>query len=261
MKIDVHTHAFHPKVASKVIERLHLHYGVDSVGNGTAEDLLLRIKNADLDKAVVHTAATDATQVVPANNWAIQLQSMHPEIIAFGSMHVDFDSMESELDRIQAKGIKGLKFHNDFQGVRMDDPRFHELIEIVDDRFILMFHIGATRPPEENPSCPVKMARLRAMFPKARMIAAHMGGFRYWDLACEYLAGLDIFVDTSSTLPYLSKEQFLAFFNKHDSEKMLFGSDYPIFDPLDDLHLLRDKVGLTEGAIGDLLTNASHLFP
>ncbi|WP_147821328.1 amidohydrolase family protein [Salidesulfovibrio onnuriiensis] len=260
MRFDVHTHSFHPKVAAKVIESLYDHYGIQSVGTGMTDDLLARIKTAGLDRAVVHSAATDPSQVIPANNWAIQLQQTHPELIAFGSMHVDFENIEAELDRIAAKGIKGLKFHNDFQGFRMDDPRFHSLMEIIGDRFVLMFHVGSSLPPEENPSCPVKMARLAELFPKATMIAAHMGGYRYWDLACEYLAGIDVYVDTSSSLPFLSREQFLRFYNKHDRQKILFGSDYPIFDPEDTLNLLREKIGLDHEQIEELLTNANRLF-
>ena len=33
MFLDVHTHAFHPKIASKVITKLEDHYGIEPVGN------------------------------------------------------------------------------------------------------------------------------------------------------------------------------------------------------------------------------------
>ncbi len=260
MRFDVHTHAFHPKVASKVIDSLYSHYGIHPVGVGTIEDLLPHIRTAGLDRAVVHSAATDPSQVIPVNNWAIHLQKTYPEIIAFGSMHVEFGNIEAELDRIETQGIKGLKFHNDFQGFRMDDPRFYNLMEIIGDRFILMFHVGSSLPPEENPSCPVKMAKLEEMFPQSTMIAAHMGGYRYWDLACDNLAGTDIYVDTSSSLPFISKEQFMHFYDKHDKKKILFGSDYPIFDPKDTLDLLKVKIGLKDGQVEELLTNATRLF-
>lgn len=260
MKIDVHTHAFHPKVANKVTAHLHSSYGVQCVGKGVVDDLLPRIRNAGLSKAVVHTAALDPSQVVPANNWAIHLQNTYPELIAFGSMHVGFDKIEAELERLENCGIMGLKFHHDFQGFRMDDPLFHRLMEIMADRFILMLHVGGIRPPHENPSCPEKVAKLQTLFPESTIIAAHMGSFRYWEMACECLAGSDVLVDTSSTLPYLSKEQFFTFYNRHAPERVLFGSDYPISDPQEDILLLKEKMGFDGARVEALLNNASRLF-
>ena len=39
MYIDIHTHAFHPKIAHKVLAQLDDHYGIKPVGTGLAEDL------------------------------------------------------------------------------------------------------------------------------------------------------------------------------------------------------------------------------
>ena len=74
MRYDVHTHAFHPKVATRVVEQLARHYDVTPVGDGTLDDLSARVAAAGLDRFVVHTAATDPAQVIPANNWAIEIQ-------------------------------------------------------------------------------------------------------------------------------------------------------------------------------------------
>ena len=80
MRIDIHCHAFHPKIADKVTAQLDEHYGIRPVGTGTCEDLLARARRAGLDKVVVLGAATDPSQVIPANNWAIGLQREHPEV-------------------------------------------------------------------------------------------------------------------------------------------------------------------------------------
>ncbi|MFA7166128.1 MAG: amidohydrolase, partial [Desulfoplanes sp.] len=56
MHIDIHTHAFHPKIAHKVLEQLQNHYAIAPVGTGTVEDLLPRLKKAGIDRAVVHSA-------------------------------------------------------------------------------------------------------------------------------------------------------------------------------------------------------------
>ncbi|KAB1443718.1 amidohydrolase family protein [Pseudodesulfovibrio senegalensis] len=261
MRIDVHTHAFHPKIAPRVAEYLLQTHGIAVRGKGTVEELLLRMEVCDLDRAVVHTSATTGAQVIPANNWTISLQADHPQLIAFGSVHPDFDRNEEELNRLERKGIRGLKFHPDFQNVSMDDPRLFELMEMAGDRFIMMFHLGGDLPIEHNPSNPMKMAALRRMFPKPTMIAAHLGGIRRWTEALEHIAGLNIHVDTSSTLQHISGKMFRDFINRHDRQQVLFGSDYPIFDPQEEMALLRDKAKLSEARIEQMLGAATVLFP
>ena len=148
MRIDVHTHAFHPKIAQKVLDQLSDHYGITPVGDGTVDDLLARAAHADLEKVMLHTAATDPSQVVPANNWAIELTRKHPEVVAFGSLHPDYQDNEREIERLTKAGITGLKFHPDFQGFFLDSPAFYQLMEMVPKRFTLMIHVGDDLPHE-----------------------------------------------------------------------------------------------------------------
>ena len=85
MYIDIHTHAFHPKIAHKAVEHLNDHYDVACAGTGTIVDLLQRERKAGLDRCVVLCAATAPAQVIPANSYAISLQRAYPDqVIAFG---------------------------------------------------------------------------------------------------------------------------------------------------------------------------------
>lgn len=260
MRYDVHTHAFHPKVTTRVLSHLNAHYGIGPIGTGTTDDLLARLKKAKLDRAVVHTAATDPSQVIPANNWSMDLSAKHPELMAFGTMHPDYADPEKELDRLVRAGVPGLKFHPDFQNFPLNDPRFMQLMEIIGDRFILMIHLGDAKPVEECNSSPDKLAEVRAAFPAPQIIAAHMGGYRHWDLALETLAGTDVWMDTSSTLPYVAPDTLKKLLDAHPADRILFGSDYPLFDPQTEIQRLQQTLGLSDERIEDYLTAAEALF-
>ncbi len=260
MRFDVHTHTFHPKVADRILAQLVGHYGIAPVGSGIVDDLLARLKTAGLDRAVVHTAATTPAQVIPTNNWAIELMNAHPEIIAFGSIHPDFENAEPELERLEQAGIKGLKFHPDFQGFALNDPSFFRLLEMIGDRFVLMIHVGGNCEAEQCLSSPLKLAEARANFPTPRIIAAHMGGWKHWDLALSTLAGTDIWFDTSSTLPFVDPSTLKLLINAHPSDRILFGSDYPLFDPGEEISRLERTLNLTEPRLEKFLTAASKLF-
>lgn len=258
--IDWHSHAFHPKIVQKVLEQLSAHYGIRPVGTGLIEDLLGREKRAGLDRAVVHTAATAPHQVIPANDWAIRLQTVHPEVIAFGSLHPGFTEWEKELGWLERNSVQGLKFHPDFQGYDLDDPALRPFFEAADNRFVLMFHIGDQLPPEQNPSSPAKLARIRRDFPKLTIIAAHLGGYLHWPQALEVLAGTDVYLDTSSSLRFIPQDLLQRLLRKHPRERLLFGSDYPLFDPLDEIRLLETRAGLREREIEELLRNGAELL-
>lgn len=260
MFIDVHTHVFHPKIADKVLAQLEDHYSISPVGTGLADDLLIRLDNAGLDKAVVLTAATAPAQVIPANNCAIQIKKDYKRLIPFGTIHPEYESMETELDRLEKHGIKGLKFHPDFQGFRMDAPALYDVMEMIEDRFVCLFHVGDTLPPDQNPSCPAKLSALRKAFPKPTIIAAHMGGYRHWTESIEHLASSDVYVDTSSVTDFVDDTLLTKLFNTFGAERILFGSDYPLFDPAIEIEQLKKRLSLSETDLDTLLSNADHLL-
>lgn len=260
MYTDFHTHVFHPKIAQKVLEQLKTHYGITPVGTGLVDDLLAFLSRSGIHRAVVHTAATSADQVTPANNWAITIQKMYPELTAFGTLHPDYENWREELDRLEEKGIRGLKFHPDFQGYDLADPRLDHFFEVIAQRFILMFHVGDRLPPDRNPSSPGKLAAIRDKHPRLIIVAAHLGGYLHWDDALTCLAGTDIYLDTSSSLPFISFELLKKILTRHPLERILFGSDYPLFDASEELRLLSEKAGFTNRQISRLLQNGNDLL-
>lgn len=259
MKTDIHAHAFHPKIADKVLAQLAGHYGIAPVGSGREEDLLAARDAAGLDRVVVHTAATAPAQVRPANDWAIRLQTRHAGVVAFGAMHPDHEDFEAELDLLRRRGVKGIKLHPDFQGFSLDDPRLFPLFEEAED-FVFMLHVGDEGPPETVASSPLKVAALLDRFPRVRFIAAHLGGYRQWDLALDCLLGRELWIDTSSSLAFVDDAKLKNIFAKHPREKILFGSDWPLYDPATELQHLQKRLGLSDGETEALTTNATALL-
>lgn len=258
--VDVHTHAFHPKIAARAVEQLSRHYGVGIAHNGLAEDLLVRLDEAGVERAFVHSAATRADQVKPANDWAIYLQEHYPRFEAFGTVHPDFAEFEEELERLAAHGIRGIKLHPDFQGYWLNDARLRPIFECIGSRFMLMVHIGDAFPPEENPSCPAKLAQVLDAFPDLRVIAAHFGGYRHWAYVTDALAGRRVYLDTSSSLAFLEQDLLERIFTAFPREQILFGSDYPMWNPCAERRLLQERLGLSDGELAEIMTNGARVL-
>ena len=259
MRIDVHTHAFHGKIAGKAIEQLVKHYKNDISGIGTREDLLKVMDEASIDIAFVHCAATVPEQVVPANTWAIELAG-NPRFLPFGTVHPGYPHWEEELDRLERKGLIGIKFHPDFQGFNLDDKSLFPIYEAIEKRFIAMFHVGDVFPPDKNPSSPQKLASVLRNLPYLTAIAAHFGVYCHWEWVKESLSGLKFFIDTSSSLKFIPDHLLKEILSSFPEECFLFGSDYPVGNPLEEIRLLEKKAGFSETQIDALLSRGEALI-
>ena len=264
MYIDIHTHAFHPKIAHKAVDHLNSFYSITCSGDGTIANLLEREQEAGLEKCVVLCAATAPAQVIPANNYAISLQREHPEqVIAFGTVHPAYENWEKELARIKAAGIRGIKLHPDFQSFWLDDPRLLPIFEAAQKDFVFEIHIGDKTTPDKNPSCPYKLASIMRQFPDMRVIAAHFGGYRMWSHALEVFSGStfeNLWFDTSSTTPFATPELAHRLLNTFPRERILFGTDWPLYDPVEELQRLQTLGGLSDSEMEVIMSNASALL-
>ena len=221
--IDFHTHAFPTKIAQPAVDQLSSHYKLSVARPGTLQDLLDCAREAGVIKICLHAAATSAEQVEPTNNWIAQQCSDF--IIGFGSLHVEYKDFPTELVRMKSMGLTGIKFHADFQGFAIDDRRMWPVYEAIGDRFLVMFHVGDR---ESDLSNPARLGRVLDNFPGLRVIAAHLGGWSRWQEAKDHILGRDVYIDTSSTTWVLPPEEVAALIRAHDTERVLFGTDYPI---------------------------------
>jgi hypothetical protein len=96
----------------------------------------------------------------------------------------------------------------------------------------LIFHSGAglvMKPGEEVMGTPERIARLLDVFPRMTLVVAHFGGFRMLEEARKHLMGKNVYVDTSYPpgLCFESKDRVLDMIQRHDPDRILFGTDTP----------------------------------
>lgn len=224
--IDFHAHAFPEKIADRAVKNLENHYQVTIPCGGRFSDLLHYVKEAEIEHLVLCSAATKPEAVKVNNDWVAAMAQEHPGLITgFGSLHAGTTDFESELERMGSLGLKGVKIHPDFQGFDIDDPRMWPIYEAIGEDLIVLFHVGDKIYSHSKPS---KLAKILKVFPKMKVVAAHLGGWSCWEEAKEYLLKQNIYIDTSSTFWCLSREERVALMRFHGTDRVLFGTDYPI---------------------------------
>lgn len=228
MVIDFHTHCFPEKIAGKAVEKLSFASGgLKYYTDGTLSGLKCLMKEQGVDKAVVLNIATNAHQQASVNDFAASINN-NCDIFAFGSVFPYSENIIEELERIKELGLKGVKFHPDYQGFNVDDIKMKPVYKKISElSLITVFHAGVDygfAPPYG--ATPDKMARAIEWF-SSPVIAAHWGGVDCGKEVCEQLCGRDIYFDLSfgyGTLPKYYAEKIIE---KHGTDKLLFGTDSP----------------------------------
>lgn len=239
MIIDAHTHCFPDQLAEKVIPMLAARANIPYFSDGTLGGLIASMDRAGVDLSLVQHIATKPQQVQTINNWAASIQS--ERIKSFGTVHPDYPHWEQEIERIAELGLVGIKFHPDYQDFDVDEERLWPIYEkTVETGLILLFHAGLDVGFGEPVRCqPRALAKIVRAFPEATIIAAHMGGYDRWEEARVHLVGQNVYLDTSYSFDYASREFLLQMIKEHGPDRIVFATDSPWGDPEHEIKQLR----------------------
>ena len=234
MIIDFHTHAFPERIAEKALDTLSKTGGnLICYCDGTIKGLLDNMQKENIDKSVLLSIATNEKQMKSVNDFAISLNNYEDKIISFGSVHPMAGEACNELERIKEAGLKGIKFHPEYQDFFVDDPKMSKIYDTINKLgLITVFHAGMDDAFLE----PIKAApkRFKGIIPyfSSPVVLAHMGGYIMWNDVEKYLVGeKNLYFDTSfcfSRIPLPLMERIIK---THGCDKILFGSDMPWSPP------------------------------
>ena len=233
--IDFHVHIYPESVAGKVAAAIGLPEEANHPERVIASGILAAQKAAGISLSVNLPVATKAEHVAGTNAFA---KTVPEGIISFAALHPDTPNKREVLRQIKADGFKGVKFHPEFQFFTLDDPRMTEAWEEMSDLgLIAVFHAGGDRsfePPFKT--TPADFRDFAKRYPKLTVVAAHMGGYQMWYQTETDLAGqADLYLDTSWLLFHCDPKQAVRMIRKHGADKVLFATDSPWREPIDDV--------------------------
>ena len=232
MVIDSHAHIYPDKLAEKAVAFVGSFYSMKPRCDGTANTMLRLGQSAGIDRYVVHSAAQSPAQVKTINNYIAAECAAHPELIGFGTLHKDMSDPGEEVERMIMLGLKGVKLHPDMQKFNIDDPSMYAIYAYLEGRLPVLMHCGDYRYTWSHPA---RLAKVLALFPRLTVIAAHFGGWSIFDLALEHLQHTQCYLDISSSVMFLGDRRAEELIGKYGAERILFGSDYPMWNPAEEL--------------------------
>ncbi len=244
---DVHVHIYPEKISAKAAQSIGDFYHVRMADeNGSVACLQSRLDTCDIERCVVHSVAVRPGTVTSINDFIASACCEHPQLVGFMTLHQDTSDMAAEIDRACELGLKGIKLHPDFQRVDMDDDRLMVAYEIAEKRGLpLIIHCGDYRYDYSHPS---RLKRILHEFPDLVVDAAHFGGWSVQDYALEFLEDERCFLDVSSSMRYLGPRRTRELIESYGFDRILFGSDFPMWTPAEELEFLR-SLGFAEAEL------------
>jgi hypothetical protein len=232
---DCHAHVFPAAVAARAVAAIGAFYNLPMDGRGTVDDLLEVSRTAGIAHSVIFSTATRRDQVASINRFMAACQQAHTGLIAFGTLHPTLTVRETAdaIEQAIASGLRGIKLHPDFQQTAADSPFVIAAARLLSGRLPLIIHAG---DPRHDYSQPLRIRHLADAAPKTQIVAAHLGGWGQWRRAAGLLAGRpNVWVDTSSSLSYLEPDEAVALIRVYGADRVLFGTDYPMWRPQSEL--------------------------
>jgi len=234
MIIDFHTHVFPDNLAPKAMAELSSCWksSYKPAHDGTVAGLIKSMDGGNIDIAVVQPVVTKPSQFKKVNEWVRSIcsdpRSSH-RIVGFGGIYPHTDTYKEDIDFIVSLGLKGLKFHAEYQNFILDDPKMLRIYDYALSRDLILMHHAGFDPafPPPFKSSPQQFANVSKAIKGGVVIAAHLGGWGQWDETERDLVGSDIYLDTSMGFEFFSREQFLRIIRAHGVDKILFATDSP----------------------------------
>lgn len=229
--IDAHCHIYPDKIAQAASDHTGEFYSMPMEYNGTVKALLEEGEAGGVDRYIVQSVAVTAKQVPSINTYISNevKNSGGKFAVGLGTLHPESADMKADMEQIISLGLRGVKIHPDMQNFAIDDPRHLDIYSFCEENSLpMLIHMGDRRSDFSHPR---RLKNVMEMFPRLTVIAAHLGGYTFWDEASHILAGIpNLYTDCSSSFFALDDGEIVRIIRRYGAENVLFGTDYPMWD-------------------------------
>ncbi len=258
--VDSHCHIYPDKIAEKAVESIGKFYNIPMCNGGTIADMLEKECAAGVTHCIVFSVATKVAQVKSINEFiASEVEKSNGFMTGLGTLHPDSEDIAGDIDHLLELGLRGVKLHPDIQGFKIDDYRCLKIYELCEKKGLpVLLHTGDYRYDFSNPN---RLKPILDTYTDLVVIGAHFGGWSIWERATKELKIYkNFYVDCSSSFYSLEPEKALELIRAYGAEKVMFATDYPMWEPKKELEYFNSLPLTSEERELILHKNAERLF-
>jgi predicted TIM-barrel fold metal-dependent hydrolase len=275
--IDFHTHIFPPWLRERRDEYskgdpcFSLLYSQPKAKMATAEEVVTSMDEAGIDLSVVLNAGWVSHELcVKTNDYILDSISRYPKrLVGFCAIQPRAgDAAIAELERCAKAGAKGIgELRSDVQGFDLTNETTMKPLVDAALKHGLIFLTHSSEPVGHEYSgkgsiTPDILYSFITAFPNLKLVCAHWGGgLPFYALMPEVAKALaNVFFDTAATVFLYKPEIFEQMSHIIGSDKILFGTDYPLMHQNRVLAQIQSSQLLEEDKARILGANAQKLL-
>ena len=245
MIIDFHTHIFPPWLRERRDEYIKcdpcfsLLYSQPKARIATAEEVVASMDEAGIDLSVVLNFGWVSHELcVKTNDYILDSISRYPaRLVGFCAIQPRAgDAAIAELERCAKAGARGIgELRSDMQGFDLTDEATMKPLVNAALKHDLIFLTHSSEPVGheyfgKGSITPDILYPFIVKFPNLKLVCAHWGGgLPFYALMPEVASALaNVFFDTAATVFLYQPEIFAQVSHIIGSDKILFGTDYPL---------------------------------
>lgn len=245
MIVDVHTHIFQDRYfGEKLISEAKRAGYPKGLPNCTPEQYEQAMEVVDF--AIVFGVTANAMRVhTPHEDVAAVVARNPSKFIGFAALDPSHPKAIEEMEYCAHElGFKGIKLYPTMAHFDINETRFYEFFERAQGMgLVVLSHFGASPFPNSilKYSHPLLVDDLANRYPELKFIIAHLGHPWQRDTAIVVRKHRNVFADISGLWhrPWEGFNALLTTMEWGIVDKLLFGSDYPLWTPQFSLEKLR----------------------
>lgn len=243
-----------------------------SAAAGDLEDLRRAMRDQRVDHAVVVNAfsidewrgltlaglvdarASLATELVRFNEWLVDAVAQVAELTPFVAVDpwlLSVGQIVDHLDDMRRRGARGVKIHPIDQRFPVADPRMLRVFRACAELDLtVLAHSGPCRTGAQVAE-PRAFAEVATAVPGLRLVVAHLGGASWRQVPDLAVAHPQVLFDLSEIIAWLgaprapSATDLVRLVRDVGVDRVLFGSDFPWYNPGEMVRAVDDLPGLS----------------
>ncbi len=247
MIIDFHAHVFPPQIKKNRKKYINsdpcfaILYSDAKTKLATADELIASMDKAGIDiSVIVNIGWTTHELCVETNDYILESITRYPQrLVGFCAVQTQsYEAAIAEIERCARAGIRGVgELRPD---VQMFDPADQMLLEPLVEvmrKYNLILLTHASEPvghnyPGKGSITPDMLYPFITSFPDLTIVCAHWGGgLPFYALMPEVKQAMrNTFFDTAASPLLYSTQVYQQVIQMVGSDKILFGSDYPLME-------------------------------
>lgn len=246
MIVDWHTHVWLPEhLGPEWGPELDAHYTHRPSHHGTPAEHRTAMERAGVSVAVVLALTSRYLSLDVPNEFVAEYVASDPDrLVGIASVDPNDPDAPARLRyAVEDLGLRGVKLAPPYQNFHPhSDLAWAVYRQAAELDAVMIFHQGAVSHSRGvlEYAQPVLLDRVAREFPHLRIVIAHMGQPWWHEVVPLLRKHPNMYADLSArcTRPFQLKQILLAALDYGVQDKLLFGSDFPVFDPAEHAHAL-----------------------